>query len=250
VVTRVLRRRQGGNRHARAGHTVAELTVTLACLLILMILSVRALAGVARAATGLQERGTWIGAARSVRWVLRSELGDGEAGRDWRMRAPDSVHVRAFRGLALVCAPLDDSTFAVRVRSAREPDPGKDSVLALRADGSWVAAGLVSSGPAPASCPDSTAGRPERWRVRGIGAGSASGGVPVMFRLFEAGSYHVGGATLRYRRGAGGAQPMTEAVLRGARLVDGTPPASAAGLEIDAPGRLDGRWNVPLAPAR
>lgn len=247
---RVFLRRNGASSRHRAGHTIAELIVTLVCLSILVLLSVRALAGVARAVTGLQERGAWIGAARSVRWVLRSELGDGEGGRDWRLRAPDSVEVRAFRGLALVCAAFDDSTFAVHVRSAREPDPVKDSVLALLEDGGWVAARLVSADPAPAGCPDATAGRPERWRIRGTEARATSSGAPVMFRLFEAGSYHVRGATLRYRRGAGGAQPITEAVLSGARLVDGTPAGTAADLEIDGPGRGEAKWSVPLARPR
>jgi hypothetical protein len=38
--------------------------------------------------------------------------------------------------------------------------------------------------------------------------------------LFEAGSYHLSEGALRYRRGRGGRQPLTEEVLAGARLID------------------------------
>lgn len=234
----------------RRGYTLAELTVTLAVLVLLLALSLRALAGVARTTTGLQERGAWLEAARASRWVLRSELGAGEPGRDWRLNPPDSVGLRAFRGVALVCSALDDSTFAVRVRSARLADPAKDSVLVLRGDGVWDVGRLVAIGPAAPDCLDPSAGRVERWRVAGLESRTGPEANPVLLRLFEAGSYHVAGATLRYRRGRGGAQPLSEAVLRGARLVGDTSAGIFAGLEIEAPGGAGGAWTVPLARAR
>jgi len=238
---------QRTRRRCRAGYTLAEMTVAAACLSLLLLLSTRVLAEVASAATGLQERGSWLQAARTARWVLRSELGSGEAGRDWLLLAPDSVGLRAFRGLALVCSAPSDSTFVVRVRSARIPDPGKDSVLALREDGRWVVGRLASTASASSGCPDPTAGRSEVWRIEGFPETAGRGGVPVMLRLFESGSYHVGGATLRYRRGGGGAQPLTEPVLRGARLVEDTAAGLAAGFQIDGPAAAGSAWSLPLA---
>jgi hypothetical protein len=246
----VQRGRPVSSRQSRTGTTVAEVLITLLCLSILVVLSVRALAGLGRVVNTLQVRASWVEAARAARWILKSELDVGTRGRDWWIHAPDSVKLRAFRGTALVCAHSDKSTFSVRVRAMRRPDPDKDSVLALLEDGAWAAAQLVSADPSSVACSDSAAGRPEQWTVRGLEAGAASDVEPVMFRLFESGSYHLGGSDLRYRRGSGGAQPITEQVLSGARLVEGTSPEAAGGLEVQRPGGARARWRVLLAGVR
>jgi hypothetical protein len=43
---------------------------------------------------------------------------------------------------------------------------------------------------------------------------------PVLGRIFEGGSYHFSGGALRYRRGAGGRQPLTPERVREGHLQD------------------------------
>ena len=89
----------------------------------------------------------------------------------------------------------------------------------LDAEGRWRAVDLVSvaaepscAGEAPFDAGVGSVG--ERWR---LGAAPAD---PVLLRLFETGSYHLSGGALRYRRGSGGRQPLTAAVLEGGGIVD------------------------------
>jgi hypothetical protein len=122
--------------------------------------------------------------------------------------------------VATICESLDDSTLVVRRNSSRQVDPAKDSVLVLDVEGRWHPVDLVAVRPEPAcaAAPVLFEGRVssvvEHWRVRPPTPD------PVLLRVFEAGSYHLAGATLRYRRGSGGRQPLTEPALQGARFVD------------------------------
>ena len=62
---------------------------------------------------------------------------------------------------------------------------------------------------------------------------------PILLRFFETGSYHLGDDALRYRRGSGGRQPLTEPVLATAIFADHagrvTVDFDAAGTTISAP---------------
>jgi prepilin-type N-terminal cleavage/methylation domain-containing protein len=202
------------------GFTLVELAVVLVAVGMLGTLGLRAYAALGTTSAQLAARASTVQAARATRGVLHAELSAGSRGMDWRVHAPDSLSLRAYRGAAIVCESVDDSTWVVRRSSSREPDPSKDSVGVLDADGQWHLAKLVSVRPEPI-CANETrlfdgaiTSAVERWSVRPAVA------PPVLVRLFESGSYHLSGNALRYRRGAGGRQPLTESVLRGARLVD------------------------------
>jgi Tfp pilus assembly protein PilE len=203
----------------RAGFAFAELVVALVALGLLGSLSIRAYAHTATATRRLAERSSVIGAARAVREVLRVEMARGARGADWVVFPPDSVRVRAFRGVATVCSRPSDSTVVVRRVSGRSPDPSKDSVLVLDAEGRWRAVDLVSVAAEPSCTGDapfdaSVGSVGERWRL------DAAPADPVLLRLFETGSYQLSRGALRYRRGSGGRQPLTAAVLEGGRIVD------------------------------
>jgi hypothetical protein len=115
--------------------------------------------------------------------------------------ARDSIRLRAFRGGGGVCAG-DGRVLRVLYRGMRQPDPAKDSVLAV-ADGGVVAFGLVSAtrsaacGGALELVLESEPEEPPAWVL-----------------VFETGAYVLAGGAIRYRRGQGGRQPLTEALFR------------------------------------
>lgn len=165
---------------------------------------------------GFQERAArrhdTLTASRISRTVLRGELARGEAGVDWIV-ARDSVAVRAFRGTGAVCPSAGGvDELVVAYRGDRLPDPVKDSVEVTTAEGERAVLDLLSSDPSPGACPGASPGEsPTRWRVDGtVPTGT------VLGRIFESGSYHLTGAALRYRIGAGGRQPLTPSVWRDA----------------------------------
>lgn len=144
-------------------------------------------------------------AVRAVRVVLRDELGAGLTDLDWTVFPPDSIRLRAFRGTGWPCAPLVRGlTIPVRWDGIRAPDPSKDSLLVLDGDGAWRVVDLVGV---------TDSGVCAGWTLE------AAVPSPILMRLFESGSYHFGNGALRYRRGGGGRQPLTEGVLQGASFV-------------------------------
>lgn len=159
---------------------------------------------------------------RLVGGVLDTELAGARPGLDWA-EDPDGLAVRAFRGWGVVCRPVEDGAI-VGWMGLRLPDPAKDSLELVLADGRSVVVGLESTAAAdPDPCSGSGAARVVRWpaelEVRPD---------PVLVRLFERGLYALTDA-FRYRRGRGGRQPLTPAVLdadrSGLRVVDGVPEA-------------------------
>lgn len=149
---------------------------------------------------------------RIARYTLAQELRTGLAGIDWVAGAGDSVAVRAFRGTGVGCAPPLPALWVVRYTGLRRPDPAKDSVLVLAADGVWRVAELVRA--RPGACGDGSRG--EAWELNPA--------VPnaVVGRVFERGSYHIAAGAFRYRPGQGGRQPLTAQVVRtGAGVASG-----------------------------
>ena len=162
-------------------------------------------------------------AARVAHVVLRAELLPIVPAHDIAGWSEDSLRIRAFRGAAIVCAQ-DPGRVLVRYRGMRNPDTTKDSLLILDAEGERGVA-LVSTA-AGAGCA-APAGEPLlRWN----GVDAPTGTVLL---LFESGAYSAGSRALRYRRGRGGRQPLTDEVLAStARFVhsgrNGTAPFLAA----------------------
>lgn len=189
-----------------AGFTVIE---TVVALLLAWLLTALALGTLARQRTlqaDLARRGEVLAMLRITRSVLGHEIrrGDGSM-----VIGADTLALRAFRGVALVCPiAAGAADLIVHVQGMRAPEPDKDSVQVVAGDGAVRVFGLAARevGGTCASAP----GMPvERWRLTGPAPESA-----VLARYFERGSYHLSGAALRYRRGDGGRQPLTPEVLR------------------------------------
>lgn len=172
---------------------------------------------------------------RIARYTLAQELRTGLAGIDWTAGAGDSVAVRAFRGTGVGCAHATLPLWVVRYTGLRRPDPAKDSVLVLAADGVWRVADLVRA--RPGACGDGSGG--ETWELHPA--------IPqaVVGRIFERGSYHVAAGAFRYRPGRGGRQPLTSQVLRtGAGVASGVS-GRGAGLDLRlAFGRTPGATTI------
>jgi prepilin-type N-terminal cleavage/methylation domain-containing protein len=194
--------------HSR-GFTLVELLVSLLLGSLLVGTAFRAYGTLGAVGRQVSQDAALVGALRSSRAVLRSELLTGVPSLDWSPYPPDSVRLRAFRALGTICGISPDSALIVTRRNGRRPDPGKDSVLVLDGRGDWSTVALTSWA-SNASCPGMT----ERWEV------DPRPMDPALLLLFETGSYHLSGAALRYRRGGGGRQPLTEEALPGARLLD------------------------------
>jgi hypothetical protein len=219
------------NRRACAGTSLPEAIVALTVGLLVLQLGLATLARFRTAQADLAARSDELVALRISRHVLRRELRHGLPGRDWTADA-DSLSLRAFRGTAIVCA--SDSVAAEMVVSYsgdRAPDPAKDSVLLLTADGRLSVRALAGTGVAPTPCTGPTAGVAARWR---LDLGGPTG--VVVARLFERGSYHLSGAALRYRRGTSGRQPLTPEVWSNASAWDVSADRLGVGLVPVAPG--------------
>ena len=145
---------------------------------------------------------------RVARHVLFQEVRTGVPWVDWTIGSGDSVDIRAFRGTGIACdTAVAGSDIAVRYVGLRRPDPAKDSVLALSANGWWSASRLVALLSAAGRCGSSTGVGIEVWRLDPPVPGAVVG------RIFERGSYHLAAGALRYRRGFGGRQPITAVLL-------------------------------------
>jgi hypothetical protein len=112
----------------------------------------------------------------------------------------DSARIRAFRGGGPVCAG-GGAAVHVLYRGTRGPEPDKDSVL-LVSVAEERAVSLVSAGRS-AECGGS---------MRLVLA-EPPADPPALALIFETGAYSLSGGAIRYRRGQGGRQPLTEALL-------------------------------------
>jgi len=190
------------------GTSVVEALVALILALLVLQLSLRALATTRQVETSLVSSADRIETLRLARSVLRRELRNGASGIDWGVEA-DSIWLRAFRGAGFVCPQGEaGARLLVAWEGVRRPAPVKDSVLLLLEDGSWVVDDLLDVEPAPIQCAADSARAVDYWTLAGAPA------LPVvMGRVFERGSYHLANGALRYRGGAAGRQPLTPEVL-------------------------------------
>lgn len=189
------------------GFTVMEALVALLLGWLLTALALGTLARQRTVQSGLARRAETLAALRIARHVLRDEVRSGDGTEAF---GGDSVALRAYRGVGVVCAPAPGPRdLVVRVRGIRAPDPAKDSVAVVGAEGGTQVFALELRGPSSVPCPSVAGEGVEEWRLSGDVPGE-----PLVARFFERGSYHLSGAALRYRRGAAGRQPLTPEVLR------------------------------------
>lgn len=138
--------------------------------------------------------------ARTARVILDGEL-RAIAPADIPAASTDSLRIRAFRGGGAVCGGAGRELW-LHFRGARAPDPAKDSVVLIRASGAEEV--LAVDGVSGAACVGDALSLVLREAPR----------EPAAYALlFESGAYHVADGAVRYRRGAGGRQPLTEALL-------------------------------------
>jgi hypothetical protein len=192
----------------RAGVTLVELVVAMligGALLHLGLASLERLRGAFR---GLMARQDYTSTVRIARSALRGELAAAGPG-DWAFEG-DSLELRAFRGRGVVCSEaIDRSLLFVGYEGDRDVDAEKDSVELVLASGEIRHAAVTSA-----------AQGHDRCAVLGEGEEPWSWGIDppaseevVLVRPYERGSYGVSSSALRYRRGGGGRQPLTPAIL-------------------------------------
>ena len=189
------------------GFSIAEILVALLLGLLVVHLGLDSLMRLDAARERIAARTDALVALRVGRHVLRREMRHGLMGADWEVGG-DSLSIRAFRGAALVCR--NDSTTAGLVVSYvgdRSPDPTKDSVLLVTAEGSRAVRALMGTAAPPVSCAALDSAGAATWQLD-----TAAPAGTVAAKLFEHGSYHLSGAALRYRRGGSGRQPLTPEV--------------------------------------
>lgn len=192
---------------SRSGVSVVEALVTL----VLGLWLAQASFGVVARARTLQDelvrRSDILVSARLASSVLRDEISDGRPGVDWGTGG-DSLWIRGFRGTGVVCpGATGTDSLVLAYWGHRRPDPTKDSVLLVDALGRDTVLQLTGVW----SVPDLCGG----WSVSDALGLVFDRPVPeqvVLARVFEFGVYAVSGAALRYRRGAGGRQPLTAEV--------------------------------------
>lgn len=229
----------------RQGTSVVE---TLVALLLGLFLLQAGMWTVARARTlheRLAARAEALAAVRLAGSLLREEASSGMEEVDWHVSG-DALSLRAFRGTGLVCgAQSGADTVVTAFRGYRRPDPSKDSVLLLYPEGEREIVALRAwSASADTLCD----GNPLSDRVVLRLASIVPRGA-VVARVFERGGYALSGRALRYRRGAGGRQPLTPELWTpetGWRQVGGRLEA-----ELVHGARFPGgerRWRIPIAP--
>ena len=167
--------------NARAAFTVVETLVAVVLLLLVLQAGWVLVAGAARAAAALADRGEALAASRAAGWILQEELEAARAGVDVTEPRGDSFRIRAFRGTAIVCACAGPAEAVVRWTGMRAPNPDKDSVLVLLPPGVWTVRTLRDRESAPGACTAHPAGVAERWTLREPAEGA------VLLRLFETG---------------------------------------------------------------
>lgn len=179
--------------------SLAELILVLALFALVSAGAARFASGQRRVAETVRTRGRWAELVRTATLVLGADSRF-LVGADIAAAAGDSIRIRAFRGGGLVCGTNGPRVW-LRYTGAREPEPAKDSLLLLLPD-TMVAVRLQSVA-ASDSCGSSL-----RLTLELTPPGPAGYGL-----IFESGAYMLAGNAFRYRRGAGGRQPLTETLL-------------------------------------
>lgn len=196
----------------KRGTTLVEVLVALVLVFLVLAAARRVVEAGRRSAARILEAAEALETERILRWVVREEVRAARPGVDWSVDG-DSLPLRAFRGVARVCAHPGNGRLLVHWRGMRAPDPRKDSVLLLARSGAWTGHRLTGRDASARGCGETggtPGGRVEEWRVDPAPPGTVA---PTLARFFERGVYFVADSALRYRRGGGGRQPLTAARL-------------------------------------
>lgn len=191
----------------RAGYTLAEATLAIVLAGVLTLLLAGILSSVGRLAATQNRLSGDAETERAVAAILGAELRTltaADAG-----FGPDSVRLRAFRGAGVVCAAAAGSLL-VGYRGVRLPEPDKDSILLVWPgfEAAYQVTSVVQDG--GGDCASSGSATPLRIAAAWRAPDSAP---PALALVFETGAYSIAASALRYRRGAGGRQPLTQANL-------------------------------------
>lgn len=195
----------GKGRDWRSGTTVVEMVVALGLLMVFASLAGTLLVRSLGAFRTTMDRADALTTLAVTRHVLGGEL-RATVG-NWTFPDARSVEVRGFRGTGVPCPGSGvTDVLDLAVRGDRSVDPVKDSAWVLQSEGQWVGVAIDGRSATardlciPALGPGWSQ---ERWQLR------AAVDRPVLVRFFEVGTYVLDGKALRYRRGAGGRQPLT-----------------------------------------
>ncbi|HSG07806.1 MAG TPA: hypothetical protein VLA36_05600 [Longimicrobiales bacterium] len=206
-----MRRRVDGITVARDADGVSVLEAVVALLLgfLLIALILSVLSRQRETVAVLGERAEALATGRTVRTLLRREAR--AMGMDAWGFSSDSLSIRAFRGMGTVCPHAAGGLVVpVTSRGVRGPDPSKDSVMVVTAEGAVLYRGLMRVQGGAGVCV--VAGGAGSWDVWTV-SDTVPPGV-ILVRYFERGSYHLSVSALRYRRGRAGRQPLTPETLR------------------------------------
>ncbi len=189
----------------RAGGSLAETLIGMALAGLVAAAALSLLLTAMRTSTTVADGAEFLDAVTVAAMLLPAEL-RALYGDDLRGRSADSIAVRAFRGLATVCA-RDAHGPIVRFAGFRDPDPAKDSLLVVTRHPERAAA-IKAATRATAPC----AIQPEETLLAlQVQPDSLRPGEVAL--LFETGSYHLATHALRYRPGTATRQPLTAEVF-------------------------------------
>jgi hypothetical protein len=220
---------------SRRGYVMAEAIVVLALTMLIGVTLCSALEMQSRLARSVGERIAHNDAARVAMHIVPSELRSSDPRSDIRASASDSIAARWFRGSGPVC-DVSGTAVWIRMRTMREPDPAKDSLLLIGPTGDEKTAAISSVASDPAHCPGADGGEVYRINVGPVSPASD----PVAAMFFESGSYYLSQRALRYRLGGEGRQPLTEEFMRDA--------GSSFALSVDTLGASTFHIQILLKP--
>lgn len=189
------------------GASIVEVLVALLVGAVVVHLALHTAAVLARTSRDVEQRSDEMRATVLAEVVLRDEIRRGAA-----VVSRDSIRLRAMRGIGVPCGRgPGPAEVVVAWRGARRPQPTKDSVEYVSDVGRRGVVDLLRATASTVVCDLS----PDWGSVLVLQTDSPLPGSTVLIRVFEPGSYHLGDATLRYRSGRGGRQPLTAPAFQG-----------------------------------